>query len=151
MEPSNATLAPNIEVRQLTPSDLARVMRASEGVFDNAIVPARAAEFLSDPRHLLIAALDGDRIVGFASAVVYVHPDKAQPELWINEVGVAETHHRRGIGRRLMQETIEAARHAGCSVVWVQTEADNTAARALYRATGAEEKSGVILYEIKLS
>jgi hypothetical protein len=34
-------------------------------------------------------ATAGDTVVGFASAVHYVHPDKA-PELWINEVGVAE-------------------------------------------------------------
>lgn len=99
----------------------------------------------------MIAALDGGTIVGFASAVVYVHPDKERPELWINEVGVAESHHRRGIGRRLLLEAAAEARTAGCSVVWVQTEADNGPARALYRACGAEETPGVMHYEIKLS
>ena len=31
--------------------------------------------------------MDEEQIVGFASAVHYVHPDKP-PELWINEMGV---------------------------------------------------------------
>ena len=36
------------------------------------------------------------------SAVHYVHPDKLRPELWINEVGVAASHRRRGLGTRLL-------------------------------------------------
>ena len=54
--------------------------------------------------HVDVPALDAGVIVGFASGVHYVHPDKPA-ELWINEVGVAPTHQRQGIGRRLIAET----------------------------------------------
>ncbi|NJM06632.1 GNAT family N-acetyltransferase [Candidatus Gracilibacteria bacterium] len=71
-------------------------------VFDEAIDPRWTAEFFADLRHHLVVALDGTTVVGIASAVHYVHPDKA-PELWINEVGVASSHHRLGIGRQIME------------------------------------------------
>jgi hypothetical protein len=65
-------------------------------VFDNTIDPRWTAEYLADPRHHMAVAIIGEQVVGMASAVHYVHPDKA-PELWVNEVGVA----RRIKGRAL--------------------------------------------------
>jgi hypothetical protein len=75
-------------VRLLGPGDAAVLDRVVEGVFDNPIDPLWRAEFFADPRHHLAVAIDGDLVVGMASAVHYVHPDKP-PELWVNEVGVA--------------------------------------------------------------
>ena len=56
-------------------------------VFDNAVDTRWTREFLDDPRHHMIVALDGDLVVGMVSGVHYVHPDKA-PAMWINELGV---------------------------------------------------------------
>jgi Acetyltransferase (GNAT) family len=58
---------------------------------------ARTTEFLADARHHLIMALNSGTVVGFVSAVHYLHPDKAPPEFWINKVGVAPTHQGQGI------------------------------------------------------
>ena len=65
------------------------------------------AEFLADSRHHLAVAVDEGRVVGMASAVHYVHPDKP-PELWINEVGVAPTHRGLGIGRAPARRPVQA-------------------------------------------
>ncbi len=73
-----------------------------------------------------------------ASAVHYVHPDKA-PELWVNEVGVAPTHWRQGIGRHLLHALFVRGRELGCRGAWVGTEPDNLAARQLYAALGGVE------------
>ncbi len=140
-----------VEIRQLGIADLRLVLNANPDVFDNAVVPVRAAEFLGDPRHVLIAAINDRVVVGFLSAVIYVHPDKEHPELWVNEVGVAAPHRQRGIGRRLMVAAIGAAKAADCTALWVLTEANNSAARALYRSVGAAETAGVIQYEVSLS
>lgn len=51
-------------------------------VFDHPIDEKHVAEFLADPPHHLAVAVNEGRVVGFASAVHYVHPDKP-PELWI--------------------------------------------------------------------
>ena len=73
------------------------------------------------------------------SSVIYVHPDKAAPELWINEVGVAPTHQGKGIGKMLMQRTLEEAKRSGCSEAWVLTDRGNQAAMALYKSAGGIE------------
>jgi ribosomal protein S18 acetylase RimI-like enzyme len=130
-----------IEIRLLGPNDLHLLNNVAENVFDDPIVESSAQEFLADPRHRLIVALDNDLVIGFVSAVIYVHPDKPAPELWINEIGVAPPHHRQGIGKALMQAILKEAKQAGCSEAWVLTERENLSAMAMYRSTGGEESS----------
>src|SRR5688572_33174560 len=97
-----------IEVRLLRSGDEAVLDTVAPEALNDALDPAATAEFLRDPRHHLEVAVDDGVVVGFASAVTYLHPDKPRPELWINEVGVAPTHHRRGIGRALLAALLDA-------------------------------------------
>lgn len=131
-------------VRLLDAADLAVLGRVAVDVFDQAVDPALWAEFLADPRHHLAVAVDDGVVVGFASAVHYVHPDKP-PQLWINEVGVAPTHRRRGLARALLDALLTRGRALGCSEAWVLTEEDNAGARATYRSAGGEETTGVVM------
>jgi ribosomal protein S18 acetylase RimI-like enzyme len=128
-----------IEIKLLTSSDAHYLSNVAEDVFDDPIVEASASEFLNDPRHRLVIALDDHIVVGFVSAVIYLHPDKPAPELWINEVGVAPTHQRQGIGKRLLQAALENAKQAGCTEAWVLTERTNEAAMAMYKSAGGDE------------
>jgi predicted GNAT family acetyltransferase len=59
-----------------------------------------------------------------ASAVEYFHPDKP-PQLWINEVGVALSHRKQGIGRQLVQKLVASAKDRGCIYAWLGTEGSN--------------------------
>ncbi len=111
-------------------------------VFDNPIDPRWTAEFLADPRHHMAVALLGGQVVGMASAVHYVHPDKP-PELWVNEVGVAPSHQGQGIGKQLLQALFARGRALGCSEAWVATGEANTAARRLYAAASGQEEAMV--------
>lgn len=124
----------SVEVSLLGPGDEALLAAVADDVFDSPIDPAGAAATLADPRHHLAIAIADGRIVGFASAVHYAHPDKPAPELWINEVGVAEPCRRLGLGRRLVEALFAEARRLGCTEAWVLTEAENGPARALYEA-----------------
>ncbi len=130
-------------VKLLGPGDAGVLERVAPGVFDHDVDPNLAAEFVADPRHHLAVALDGGQVVGMASALHYVHPDKA-PELWINEVGVAESHWRRGIGRRLLDALLARGRELGCGQAWVATDEGNTAARRLYASAGGAEEAALI-------
>jgi GNAT superfamily N-acetyltransferase len=87
-----------VEIKLLGPRDAGVFANSAPDVFDDPIDAGRAAEFLADPRHHLAVAVEDGRVVGFVSAVHYVHPDKPRPELWINEIGVAPTHRGRGLG-----------------------------------------------------
>lgn len=129
-----------VEIRILGPSDAAVLANVAPDVFDGPVDPRWSAEFLADARHHLAVALDGDTVVGMASAVHYVHPDKP-PELWINEVGVAPTHRGAGVGRRLLQALFLRGREHGCREAWVATEKANHAARRLYASVGGREDS----------
>lgn len=126
------------QIRLLTSADRLVLQTVAEGVFDDAVDRALTAEFLDDPRHHICVAIDNGVVVGFASAVHYVHPDKPS-ELWINEVGVAPAFQRRGLARAILQELLSHARSLGCTEAWVLTDEDNRAARALYNSVGGEE------------
>jgi len=77
-------------------------------------------------------------VIGMASAVHYVHPDKG-PALWVNEVSVAEPHRQHGVGQRMLRALFAHARSLGCSEAWLGTDASNIAARALYASVGGME------------
>lgn len=138
-----------VEIRRLTSSDVDLVGRVARAVFDGPVRPEWSRAFLEDPRHHLIVAIDADQVVGFVSAVDYLHPDKA-PELWVNEVGVAPPYRRRGVGRRLLRAMLDHARAIGCVEAWLATEKDNVAARQLYESLGGDGEQQVI-YTFALS
>lgn len=127
-----------VAVRVLGRDELSVLDHVAADVFDHAVDPRWAAEFFADPRHHLAVATDGDVVVGMASGVHYIHPDKA-PELWVNEVGVAPAYQNQGIGRQLLAALFARGRAVGCAKAWVGTEVGNAAARRLYRAAGGVE------------
>jgi ribosomal protein S18 acetylase RimI-like enzyme len=140
-----------VEIRLLARADGAVLDRVAPDVFDGPIDPRWAAEFLADPRHHLAVAIDDGEVVGFASAVHYVHPDKS-PELWINEVGVAPSHQRQGIGRRVLAELLRHGTALGCVQAWVLTSPANDAAQGLYASAGGRaEDEPSVLFEFPLS
>ena len=137
------------EVRILTPADAALFERIAEGVFDDAVQERLVAEFLADPRHSLAVAIADGLIVGMASGVRYVHPDKPS-ELWINEVGVSPDYQRRGLAKRIVAELLAEGGRQGCREAWVLTDEVNGAARALYASAGGEESRGVVMVTFPL-
>ena len=127
-----------IEVKRLSQDDVGALASVEPGVFDDPIQWERAREFLADPRHHLIVAVHDGSIVGFVSAVHYVHPDKSHPELWINEVGVADGYRGQGIGTAILRAALDVGRRLGCEEAWVLTNRSNEAAMRLYASSGGE-------------
>ena len=138
-------------VRLLEDGDQGLLARVAPEVFDHAVDPLLADAFLRDPRHHLVAAIAHDRLVGFISALDYWHPDKPR-ELWINEVGVAPVWQHRGVGTRLLQQTLEHARALDCVSAWVLTEHDNARALGLYRKLGGVQSgTDVVMFTFELT
>src|SRR4051812_45772292 len=135
-----------VDVRLLGPSDEHVLEHVAAGVFDLPLKARWTREFLADPRHHLVVAVEDGWVVGMVTAVHYVHPDKA-PQLWINEVGVAPTHHGRGIARRMLAEMLAHGRTLDCTEAWVGTEHTNTPAQRLYAgAEGARAPEPFLMY-----
>ena len=140
-----------VEVHLLRLENATLLERLAPDVFDNAIDADQLAMFLKDPRHIMFVAEDQGTVVGMASAVEYFHPDK-KPQLWVNEVGVASTHRRLGIGRSLVSAVLDEAEGRGCVFAWLGTDIDNEAAQACFGSVPDGEKpQNFLLYEWDLS
>ncbi len=126
-------------VRVLTSSEAHILLNVAPDVFDGPVDPRFTAEFFADPRHHLAVALEGDLVVGMASGVHYLHPDKP-PEMFINEAGVSDAWQGQGLGRQMLDALIAHARTLGCVAAWTLTEAENTVARRLYTSVGGLEE-----------
>ena len=132
-----------VEIRLLGGDDIGVFDRVATDVFDHQVDPALAREFLDDPRHHMVVAIEDGIVVGMGSAVDYIHPDKPR-QLWINEMGVAPSHHRRGIGRQILDTLLAHGRALGCTEAWLGTELDNSAARRLYESAGGKNETFVL-------
>jgi ribosomal protein S18 acetylase RimI-like enzyme len=126
------------ETRILHAGDQMVLDNVAPGVFDHPLDPRLVAEFLDDDRHHLAVAVDQGQVIGFASGVHYVHPDKPS-ELWINEVAVAPSHQGQGVGKAVIRALLEHGKRLGCSEAWVLTDRSNQAAMRLYASTGGQE------------
>ena len=131
--------ASQVTVRLLSAGDTNGFDYVAEDVFDYPVRTELAIEFLSDPRHHIAVALDGGVVVGMASAVHYVHPDKPA-QLFIDEVGVAPSHQRRGIASELIARLLAHGQTLGCTEAWVAADEDNAPARGLYAHVGGQEE-----------
>ena len=127
-----------IDIKVLQRGDESLLMNVAAEVFDNPVDAELTREFLADGRHHIAVVLDDGLVVGFASGVHYIHPDKPA-ELWVNEVALAPTHRRRGLGKAVLKALLDVGRAQNCRVAWVLTDRNNVAAMALYSSIGGTE------------
>ena len=139
------------QVRLLGPQDAGLLLAADPELFDRPVKEHWTREFLDDPRHHVAVATADGLVVGSATAVHYIHPDQP-PTLFVIEVAVATAHQRAGLAKRLLQALFAHGRSLGCADAWVGTEADNLAARALYKsAGGALDQDAFVTYSFDLN
>lgn len=140
-----------VEIEILNAADTAVLERVDPDVFDNPVRVDLVVEYLASPGNVLAVAIQSGVVVGMASAIAYVHPDKPLA-LFINEVGVAQRCRRQGLGKRLMRALLEQGRIMGCTEAWVATEENNTAARSLYTSVaGNEDPTRAVVYTWSIS
>jgi len=143
-------VVPTVVVRLLGALETSVLRYVAPDVFDEPVNGAWCAALFADPRHHLAVALHGPLVVGMASGVHYLHPDKPN-ELFINEVGVSEAYRNHGVGRRLLAALLAHATTLGCESAWVLTESSNAAARRMYAAAGGTEKpEGPVMIEFRI-
>ena len=114
-----------MEIRRLGPGD--------EDVVRALATRTPRFELLRDERTIFLVAFEDGEPVGFAFG--YVLPRRHGPPttLFVYEVEVDERQRGRGIGGELMRSL---AGLAEAEEGFVLTDADNTAANALYRSVG---------------
>ena len=90
-----------------------------------------------DENYLYIASVDAQP-VGFLLAYRVPRVDRDQDMIYLYEIAVLPEQRRHGIGSRMIQALKQECRSSNVMEMWVGTEADNVAARALYESTGAK-------------
>jgi GNAT superfamily N-acetyltransferase len=128
-----------IEIRLLQPGDedIVHALATHEGAGDPEAL-------LADPRTLFLVAFDGAEPVGLVLAHELPRRHGDRSKLFVYEVDVAESHHRRGVASALLARLAELARERGIGVGFVLTEPDNAAANALYASVGGSRHTDVM-------
>ena len=85
-------------------------------------------------------AVEGRQVLGLISLVLYKTLLHERGTALINELVVAGEARRQGIGRRLVQTAIAAARECGMDEIEVGTETGNEAARHFYGEVGFDRE-----------
>lgn len=134
----------SIAIRLLGPDDAELILTSD--AFDYPADPVQTQAFLDDDRHVIMGAILDGELVGFASGIIHLHPDK-QPMLFVSEVGVNERHRRRGIGERLVRDLLTATRARNIRGVWLATESYNVAARNLYARLAGRETRHIVVFD----
>lgn len=130
-------------IRTLTADDFESLHAAFIAAFSDYVVPLNVTREQLAERNtrrgwvpeLSVGAFDGDRMVAFT--INCVDGDRA----YDNGTGVIPTHRRTGLGRGVMEKSIEVLRER-CGEYVLEVVADNTRAFELYRSLGFEVVRG---------
>jgi ribosomal protein S18 acetylase RimI-like enzyme len=138
-----------IRVDRITVDDVGRVLAAA-ALFDRPPRDAALHAFLADPATFLLLASVDDAPAGFARGVRLRRPDTERPQLFLYEIGVAESRRRLGVGSALIRGVLAIAREQRCLEVFVLADPANEPALALYRSTGGvAETSLMYVYDLR--
>jgi len=146
-----------IEIRTVTEQSLPRVeplIEAYQRFYDSEdIDPARNREFFSrfigsDREGWLLAAWQGEQVVGFGCYYRFLSSTSAVETVLMNDLFVAEEVRGQGVGRALIEAGLGLVRESGAAWLEWNTAPDNHTAQALYDGTGAE-RSTWVNYELK--
>lgn len=137
-----------VNIRRLQPGDEALAMEAVNVVKreDEPAIPLVTAAimtaFLANPQNYLLAAVVDDRVVAFATAYRLDRLERHAAMLCVYEISVLSTHRRQHIGTALIEALKHLCLEQGFLKMWLLTNAENTAAMALYTSTGGEQGAG---------
>lgn len=101
--------------------------------------------FLVRTESVFIVAYCIEQFAGMASAKI-LHKPNGDIWLYIDEVDVCENYQKQGIGKALMNYLFSFAQKSNCDEVWLGTEVDNVAAKALYISVNPSEIQNFIGY-----
>jgi GNAT superfamily N-acetyltransferase len=135
-------------IRRASPSDLGALLSLYEELAgakitavggDQASSEPLCAEILADPRRTLLVAVRGDQLLGTADLLIVPNlTHRGKPWAIVENVIVAASARRTGVGRALMEYLIELAREAGCYKLQLVSGKHRIEAHAFYRSMGLD-------------
>jgi len=121
-----------VAVRAMWPADIPDVMRIERQSFGMPWQESTFRALMRRPSASLLTAEAGNRVVGFS--VLWFAADEGE----LGDLAVDPEHRGRGIGRTLLDRSIEQARVRGARSLYLEVRESNEAARVLYETAGFE-------------
>jgi GNAT superfamily N-acetyltransferase len=135
-----------MQVYLLKPGDDKLHIEAVQALNDCTIPLERSAALLSEPTYVFVIAVDESNEV-MGRVYGYVLHRFEQTDLLLYEVDVVDRHQRKGVGRAMLEFLHGVCEERGYAEMWVLTEEDNVAGRALYSKSGGKlDDSDVRMY-----
>ncbi|MAE70781.1 MAG: ribosomal-protein-alanine N-acetyltransferase [Gemmatimonadetes bacterium] len=120
-------------IRKATRADLPLLLALERAIFPDPWPPSMFEGEIEWGGVLVAGGVETAEIVGFVVAVF------ERNRVHIANLAVARDHRRQGLGRRLLDEAIDAGGCKGARAAWLEVRASNAAARELYTAAGFRE------------
>lgn len=144
-------------IRQLTHAD-AVLVRALNVLFGEAfgdadtygaeVPPDYLGKLLARPHVVVLVAVVGVDVIGGLVAYELEKLERAQSELYIYDLAVAEPHRRQGVATALIERLLAVAAERGSSTVYVQADWSDEPAKALYGKLGTRKR--VLHFELDI-
>lgn len=140
-----------LEIKKLGAEDfgLAKLLFLFFQVDDGIDDPTSASDeyieklLLQDDFHVVVA-LEDEMLIGGLTAYQLRKYKSESAEMFLYEIGVEESHRRKGVGKGLLEYLKKICSEKGISEIFVATEMDNDSAKNLYQATGGEVEAAAI-------
>jgi len=143
----NPELEPEFSLQQDALVNLMREFYAEEGYgFDAKSQRERILEFVANPAYgaLFLIVFDG-QIAGYAVLAYGFSFEYGGKDAFIDELFVSEPFRNRGLGSEALIEISDFARSQAVKVLHLETEAENSRAKALYLRHGFVDRSRSLL------
>lgn len=88
----------------------------------------------------LLAAVDDQRIAGFALAYTFPSFYTTANTAYLYDIEVLPDYRKRGIGRKLIEQLHTALKKDNVNEIWLGTAIENAPAQKLFSSTGAEKE-----------
>ena len=127
-----------MEYRRLTAADFSMALNMNRDFRESFAKEESLRAFLGDPDCWLFAAVQENRVIGFAYGYALQRLNTQRKMLYIHEVGVLDDWQRQGIGTRLMEELLKACEAEHICKMFLTCYQNNAGANALYRKAGGK-------------
>ena len=134
--------------------DLIQLVQLFEVVFEIEPSPHPPIEYykkiLADPNFIVVVAkLEGEVIGGLTAYLLHGY-HSARPVAYAHDLAVHPEHQRKGIGRRIMDFSIDHCRLNGFEELFIQAELDDDNAIGFYRSTPVSEELKALHFSYRL-
>lgn len=138
------------EIKKLGTGDI-ELMRQMNGLFASAFNDRKTYRYdqpddsylrklLGKENIIVLAAMQGGKVVGGLVAYVLDKLEQARSEIYIYDLAVSEDCRRQGIATRLIEDLKREAPVHGAWVIFVQADREDTPAVQLYEKLGVKEE-----------